>query len=392
MRVGWSASLVGLAALALAGSALAQPAQPAKPPAAPASVAPETSDVATLPPAGPHRLWLENLFDGSVQIIDGDTGDLQATVQGASLSSYAASPGERAIYVAESIWSLGNRGQRQDMITVYDGTTLGLQSEIPLPSRAFIVPTPQTFALSADGARAYVYSMQPASSVVVVDLPGRKVLRTVDTPGCALSFPFGADSFASLCGDGSLATVTTGGAKPTLVRSAPFFDAERDPVFEQSPTDSAAGHSFFITYSGVVHPVRLGPKPEFEAPWSLQQAAGLAPASLENGALAWRPGGRSPVALHRATGTLYVLMHAGEHWSQGKPGTELWVVDTHLRKVVRRMELDGPVTGVAVSQDAHPLVYLLDEKQTLSIRGADTLEELRKIEDVDAVIPFAPAM
>jgi methylamine dehydrogenase heavy chain len=295
------------------------------------------------------------------------------------------------VYVAESIWTLGNRGQRQDMVSVYDGLTLKLQTEIPIPSRAYVASNGQVFALNHEGTRAYVYSMQPASGVVVVDLASRKVLRTVDTPGCALVFPWGADGFSALCGDGSLATVTTG-EKPAVARGAPFFDAERDPVFEQSPTDGATGRTFFITYSGVVHPVDLGPTPRFEPSWSLQAAAGLQPAGIENGDLAWRPGGYSPMALHRASGRLFVLMHAGEHWTQKKSGEELWMVDTAAHKVLRRLPLKGPVMGVAVSQDDHAQVYLVDEKGNLSIRDAQTLDELRSVEDAGRGIPVSPAL
>jgi methylamine dehydrogenase heavy chain len=359
---------------------------------APASPAmPEVSDVATLPPAGPHRLWLEDAFTGAAQVIDGDTGALKATIPGASLSSYAAGPDQRTVYVAESIWSLGNRGQRQDMVSVYDGLTLKLQGEIPIPSRAYVASNGQLFALNHDGSRGYVYSMQPASGVVVIDLAARKVLRTVDTPGCALAFPWGADGVSALCGDGSLATVTTG-EKPSLTRSQPFFDAERDPVFEQSPTDPATGRTFFVTYSGVVHPVELGPTPRFEPSWSLQAAAGLQPAGTQYGDLAWRPGGYQPMALQRSSGRLFVLMHTGEHWTHKKAGEELWVVDTAAHKVLRRLPLKDPSIGVAVSQDEHAQVYLVDEKGNLSIRDAGTLEELRSVEDVGRAIPVSPTL
>jgi methylamine dehydrogenase heavy chain len=355
---------------------------------APATM-PEVSDVATLPPAGPHRLWLIEGFGGGAEVIDADTGELKATIAGSVLASYAAGPDQKTVYVAESIWSKGVRGQRQDMVSVYDGASLKLLTEIPIPSRAFVGSGGPLFSLSPDGARAYVYSMQPASSVVVVDLVARRVIRTVDTPGCALAFPWGAEGVAALCGDGTLATVATG-AKPSLTRSAPFFDAEHDPVFEESPQDIAGGRALFITYSGMVHPATLGPTPQFQAPWSLQQAAGLAPAGIENGDLAWRPGGYEPFALHRATGRLYVLMHAGEHWTQKKAGEELWVVDTASHKVLRRMELKTPCQSVAVSQDDHALLYLLDDKQTLSIRDARTLDELRAMEDAGPGVPIVP--
>ncbi|MBV8684962.1 MAG: hypothetical protein JO111_18975 [Caulobacteraceae bacterium] len=355
------------------------------------SAMPEVSDVATLPPAGPHRLWLEDDFSGATQVIDGDTGALKATIPGASLSSFAAGPDQKMVYVAESIWSLGNRGQRQDMVSVYDGLTLKLQGEISIPSRAYVASSGQLFALNHAGTRGYVYSMQPASGVVVIDLAARKVLRTVDTPGCALAFPWGADGVSSLCGDGSLATVTTG-EKPSLTRSKPFFDAERDPVFEQSPTNGATGRTFFVTYSGVVHPVDLGPSPKFDPSWSLQEAAGLQPAGIQNGDLAWRPGGYAPMALHNASGRLFVLMHTGEHWTQKKPGQELWVVDTAAHKVLRRLPLKEPCLGVAVSQDDKAQVYLVDEKGNLSIRDATTLDELRSVEDVGRTIPVSPTL
>ena len=361
----------------------------AQAPAAPTM--PEVSDVATLPPAGPHRIWVMDPFSGAVQVIDGDSGSLKATIPGASLSSYAAGPDQRMVYVAESIWTRGNRGQRQDMVSIYDGLTLKLQAEVPIPSRAYVASSGQLFALNRDGSRGYVYSMQPASGVVVVDLAGRKVLRTVDTPGCALAFPWGADGVSALCGDGSLATATTG-ERPSLTRSQPFFDAERDPVFEQSPSDPATGRTFFVTYSGVVHQVDLGSTPKFGPSWSLQEAAGLQPAWIQSGDLAWRPGGYQPMASHRSSGRLFVLMHAGEHWTQKKSGEELWVVDTAAHKVLRRLQLKDPCIGVAVSQDDHAQVYLVDEKGNLSIRDATTLEELRSVEDVGRGIPISPTL
>jgi methylamine dehydrogenase heavy chain len=255
-----------------------------------------------------------------------------------------------------------------------------------------MVPTDNIFSLNSNGDRAYIYNMQPSSSVVVVDLDKRAVLRTVETPGCALTFPWGSAGFSSLCGDGSLATISTAGSKPTLVKSTSFFDAEHDPVFEASPTDAKTGQTLFVTYSGIVHPVQLGPQPVFGPVWSLQQAAELPTASLEDGALAWRPGGYTPMALHRATGRLYVLMHPGEHWTQKKSGTELWIVDIHTRKVIRRAALETAAGAVRVSQDDHPLLYLMDEKPGLSIRDADTLQELRRVDEDGFSAPIAPPL
>ena len=351
----------------------------------------EISDTANLPPVSPHRLWLIELYSGQMQIIDGDTGDTLGSMYSASLSNFASGPAHSNVYVAETVWSKGNRGARQDLLAVYDGTTLKLLSEITLPGRIYMAPLSPNFVVTASGTRAYVYNMQPASSVVVVDLKTRKVLKTVDTPGCALVYAAADDSFSSLCGNGSLATVGNLMHAPLLVRSEPFFDAQNDPVFEESPNDSATGNTLFVTYSGVVHPVILGVTPTFSDAWSLTESAGLIRASLDTGELAWRPGGDLPVAVHKATGRMFVLMHAGETWSHKKPGTELWVVDITSHQTIRRMELETPVSAVSVSQDNKPLLYLIDTKQTLRILDAATLKELRTVENVRNVVPYVPA-
>ena len=368
-------------------------AQQSAPPVAPfvERLEPEISDTANLPPMSPHRLWLVELYSGQMQIIDADTGDTLGSMYSASLSNFASGPAHSHVYVAETVWSKGNRGARQDLLAVYDGTTLKLLSEITLPGRIYMAPLSPNFVVTASGTRAYVYNMQPASSVVVVDLKTRKVLKSVDTPGCALVYASADDSFSSLCGNGSLATVSNLQGAPLLVRSEPFFDAQNDPVFEESPNDSATGNTLFVTYSGVVHPVKLGVTPTFSDAWSLTESAGLVRASLNTGDLAWRPGGDLPVAVHKATGRMFVLMHAGETWSHKKPGTELWVVDIASRQTIRRMELETPVSAVSVSQDNKPLLYLIDTKQSLRILDAATLKELRTIENVRNVVPYVPA-
>ena len=357
-----------------------------------ADLTPEVSDVALLPPANAHRVWLVELYSGQTQIMNGDSGELLGSMYSASLSNFASAPGQGTIYVAESVWSKGNRGTRQDMVSVYDGSTLKLSTEIALPGRVYMAPLTHNFALSADGSRGYVYNMQPASSVIVVDLEHRRVLKSVDIPGCSLAFPWGEAGFSSLCGNGSLATVSLRNRDAVITRGVPFFDAEHDPVFDESPSDARSGRTFFITYSGVVHPVRLGASPEIDAAWSLQDSAGLGAASVTDGSLAWRPGGRLPMAFHQTSGRLFVLMHAGEPWTHKKEGTELWVIDVSAHKVVRRMALETPVNAVAISQDLKPLLYMIDAKLTLSIRDGETLDELRKVEDVRSVVPYVPPL
>ncbi|WP_374574449.1 amine dehydrogenase large subunit [Phenylobacterium sp.] len=373
----------GLAALALGASAQERPAS------VPADA--DVSDVATMPATTPHRIYLLDSFGGDqARIVDGDTGKLLGGVSAAPLSNIAFAPDQSKIYVAESIWTKGNRGTRQDMVSVYDGTTLNLTQEIAIPGRVYMGVRKQNFALSASGARGYLYNMDPSSSVIVVDLAGGKTDRTVETPGCALVFPFGDDGFSSLCGDGSLATVTLGADGPTLTRTKPFFNAETDPVFENSPTDRKTGKTWFVSYTGLVYETALGAKPTIAKPWSIQVAGGFDAPGTSDRELAWRPGGDEPLTVHRKTGRMFVLMHAGGHWTHGEAGTEIWVLDLAKHTLIKRMKLDTPLDDILVTQDDKPVLYGVDKDKVLHVLDPETGESLRTANLVGGLI-FDPA-
>jgi methylamine dehydrogenase heavy chain len=349
-----------LAAQALsADPAAAQPAS--APPAAPAApaVIPQTevSDVAVLPPPGPHRLLVGGGFQGGVQVIDGDAGKVQGQFYAAPGSNLVIDPKNRYYYLAETMWTHGNRGVRQDYLSVYD-EQLKLVAEVNLPGRLIAVTKSPAFDISADGRFGYVFNMQPGTSVSVTDLMARKPFATVEIPGCGLVYPFGPSGFASLCSDGTLAVATLQAGKYTVSRAPKFFDAERDPVYEESPVDRQSGRALFLTYTGMVHPVTLGAAPVFDKPWNLLEAAGLPVPSTEPEVLSWRPGGSRLAAWHKATGRLFVLMHPGAHWTHKEPGTEIWVFDITTRKRLVRLPLkDGPAGAIAITQDEKPLLF-----------------------------------
>ncbi len=193
----------------------------------PPPLAPEVSDVATLPPSTPHRFVTVGR-SGSV-IFDGDTGKIQGSIPSGYIANIAIAPDNSRFYVSETYWTHGARGTRDDLLTIYDGKTLNLIKEIPLPGRA-LVGKVQNFDLNAAGTRAYVYLLSPAGAVTWVDLKKQKVGGTVEVPGCALVFPWGDTGFSSLCGDGSLASVVVPeSGKPTVTHTKPFFDANVDP-------------------------------------------------------------------------------------------------------------------------------------------------------------------
>ncbi len=346
---------------ALPPPAAATPA-PAPGTPAPPLLESETSDIATLPPATAHRVFLATR-NGGVTIINGDTAKVEGTVNATGAAGFAVAPDNGTFYVSETIWTKGNRGIRQDMVSVYDGSSLLLKNEIKLPGRLIASGRIPFFSLNASGTRGYVYNLEPATSTIVVDLKGGKVISSVETPGCGLVYPYRDEGFASLCADGSLASVKLDArGKGAITHTAAFFDAEKDPVFEESIVDRAAGKALFITYTGMVHPATLGATAVIGEPWSLQRAAGLAAATTMPQQKTWRPGGRRPFAYHPASGRLFVLMHEGKHWTQKASGTEVWVLDANTKELLNRYELPTAGYTIAVSQDAAPQLYVVSEE------------------------------
>ena len=385
MKTCKSAPLVSVLALVMcvAGQAQAQAQNVAAtaPSVPPPILEAETSGTMTLPPATPHRLFL-HAGDGFT-IVNGDTAKVEGTINGNYGAVLAVSPDNSRFFVSESYWARENRGERVDLVSIYDGTSLLLTKEIKLPGRLIASGRMPFFSINASGDRGYVFNLEPASSVQVVDLDRGKYVSTIEIPGCGLIFPFRNEGFSSLCADGSLATVMVN-AKGTgeITHSKPFFEAEVDPIFEESVVDRATGLAFFISYTGKVYPVTLGREPMFAMSWSLQGAAGLPAAIGDVQIKTWRPGGRRPFAYHSASKTLYVLMHEGKHWSQKAPGTEVWSIDVTTQQINGRFPLPTAGRVVGISQDASPLLYVAGDSDYLWILNPETGKIIRQVDEL----------
>jgi len=367
-----STSAVAAALLSLTSPSWAQTA---------ASVAPETSDVATLSAPKPSWILVNRGFVlPGTSIYDTATGKMLGMVESALLADVAMDPAGKYFYVSETMWSKGWRGTRQDMVTVYDSSGLKLQSEIAMPGRILIGGRRNNFIVSDDGRMGFVYNLSPASSVNVIDLVRRKFVRTVELPGCASLIPNPGVGFSALCSDGTIATVTLGGAKPIVTRSSSFFSATDDPIFDNFLYDKVKQEAVFLSYTGQIYTAKIGATPAVAAPFSLQAAAGVRPGETKPLDANWYPGGWQQAALHRASGHLYVLMHMGEYWSHKAPGTEIWDLDLAARKVVKRVPLEEPASTIEVTQEAAPKVIVSGEAGTVHIFDAKSWVETFKIE------------
>ena len=371
----------GLFAAAAWGWALLAGPTQAAPPATGAALEMETSDVLSITPPKPTWFFVDGGWDmPGTSIFDGETGKMKGMVETRRLADFAIDPAGKYYYVAETIWSKGDRGTRQDMVSVYDSQTLNLITEVPLPGRILIGARKNNFIVSDDGKTAYVYDFSPVSGVNIVDLVKRKFVTAVELPGCASMMPNPGVGFSALCSDGSLATVAIKGTKANITHSAPFFSATDDPIFDNFTYDKHKKETTFLTYTGQIYQAKLGPTPTISAPFSIQAAAGIRPGETKPLELNWYPGGRQPMALHRPSGHLFVLMHMGEYWSHKASGTEVWEVDLATQKVVKRRTLKEPMNNIEVSQTDKPMLFMNGEGGNAIVVDVATGEEKHRIE------------
>src|SRR3989475_12772404 len=96
--------------------------------------------VMTLPARpGPHWFWLSDILLHRTALFDADTGGLLGQISSGTAGvgfviAPLFSPDHREIYLAETYYARGVRGERTDVVTVYDATTLQPLAEGTIPA------------------------------------------------------------------------------------------------------------------------------------------------------------------------------------------------------------------------------------------------------------------
>lgn len=363
----WAVTALAVGSLLAPAMALAQVPEGAALPTA------EEHPTATLPAASPHWVYIlepvfPHLIVTKIWIVDGDTLDVVGMINGGYTANLGLAEGANQLYMAETFWSRGSRGDRTDVVTTFDGRTLDPKGEVALPEGRFLVVTKKfDAALTTDGRYMLSFNMAPATSVSVVDVQNQSYVTDIETPGCGLIFPSGTRRFSMICADGSLLTVNFDeSGEAQITRGEPFFDAENDPVFEHPGFSVKEGQAYFVSYSGMVYPVDFSDdEPEVGEAWSILS-------DDEQGE--WWPGGWQLVAYHPATKRLFVQMHEGEKWSHKYAGDEVWVFDVETKERLERIELEEPALSLIVTQDDQPLLFALSEAASVSVFDATTYE------------------
>jgi methylamine dehydrogenase heavy chain len=316
--------------------------------------------VLPLPPAAPDRVWVfdlafNHMVDGKMHVVDGRTGAYHGQVPTGFTGATAFSPDRGKLYVATTYYDRGTRGNKADILETWNTSTLAFEGEVLLPpKRAMAVTYKPLLGISADGKWAVVQNATPASSVTVVDLQGKKVAGEIDTAGCWGVFPVPSDAarFATMCGDGTIETITLGadGRQAKRVKSGTLFDAQKNALFIQG--DAVGDRYHFVSFRGDLVTIDLAPDAaRVVGSWHFVDG-------IEGG---WRPGGYNIVAAHEASGRVFVGMHPeGAEGSHKTPAQEIWALDPAKKQVLGRAPGHNAL-ALEVSQGEQPLVFAMKE-------------------------------
>jgi methylamine dehydrogenase heavy chain len=358
----------------------------------PPPLAEEPLRLETLGPPGPHWLWVNDFWTSKSRLFDADTGRMLGMLDTTFFTpALEASTSRGEVMFTGSYYARGNRGTRTDVVGIYSLRELAPLAEIVLPPGpakiAAGVPIRSYSGLLDGGRFLTIYNFGPTMSVSIVDVIERTYVGEIDTGGCGLVFPAGPAAFLQLCSDGTVQRLRLDlvGREQSRDRTEPFFDAQADPLMEKAARDGDLW--WFVSFSGKVHGVSGQTLVPLE-PWALQGS--------ERRDAKWRPGGYQPVALHRDTRRLYVLMHEGGEDTHKDPGTEVWVFDVDRRERVARIELTTPATSIEVTQDDAPLLYatnpvsgMVEVYSALDGRRQRTISETGTAYILQAVQPAA---
>lgn len=338
----------------------------------------EKVTVASMLPAHPYRLYytdvaINHLPDGKLTVIDGRNLKVEGMLSTGMFAQTTLSPDRSEIYVMTTYYSKLNRGERIEEILVYDANTMALKEEIPYAKRhAQALPYRGTLRTSADGRFIIVQNATPATSVSIVNRQTGKLVSEIQTPGCYIVYPAqSANRFSTLCGDGTMLTISldNDGKPITKKKTAKFFDPDGDALFVSAAQEGDNYH--FVTFNG--NAISINVAGETAVPgnfWSLGTAA-----DVKNG---WRPGGYQPVALHHASGTLYVGVHPNGFEGSHKEGAkEIWIYDLASKTRVARNDT-AAATGLVVSQGDAPRLFAFDTAKA-SITAFDGGRKLKQV-------------
>ena len=329
-----------------------------------------------------HDVAFDHMSVGRFMVLDINGGDIKdffkGSFNGGFIAAFTQALDKPEMYVLEHYYDRGTRGNRTDVLTIYDRATLEPVDEIilddPKLKRAEILVSKFVISLIDDERFLLFYSFTPGTFVTVIDLEKREVVNGVPLPTCAGIYPTGKRGFSSLCGNGSMVSfqLDEDGQVTEQGKIEPFFDVDRDALFERPAIIGDTG--YFPSFSGAVQEIDLsGAAASLGELWSLLND--------EDREQNWRPGG-AWLAATDSTGRLYVMMHEnGEEGSHDYPGSEIWVFDPDSKTRVQRIPLTLPAIAFDITMGDAPKIVTTNIEMSLEVYDARSGEHLNTIAD-----------
>lgn len=329
-----------------------------------------------------HDIAFDHMSVGRFMVLDINGGDIKdffkGSFNGGFIAAFTQALKKPEMYVLEHYYDRGTRGNRTDVLTIYDRATLEPVDEIilddPKLKRAEILVSKYVISLIDDERFLLFYSFTPGTFVTVIDLEKREVVNGVPLPTCAGIYPTGKRGFSSLCGNGSMVSfqLDEDGQVTEQGKIEPFFDVDKDALFERPAIIGGTG--YFPSFNGVVQEIDLsGAAAHLGEQWSLLND--------EDREQNWRPGG-AWLAAADSTGRLYVMMHEnGEEGSHDYPGSEIWVFDPDSKTRVQRIPLTLPAIAFDITMGDAPKIVTTNIEMSLEVYDARSGEHLNTIAD-----------
>jgi methylamine dehydrogenase heavy chain len=323
-------ALAAAGSVAWAAAPKAKAAAKAPPPELPA----ETLGSSTLAGKTTERVYvgdvaIAHIADGRVRVFDARAGKLLGMINAGFGGNFALGTKADEVYIATTYLSRGGRGERVDLLEVWDAQTLDFKYEVLLPNkRAQTLGYRGLVQTTANGRFVLVQNATPATSITVVDLTERKVAGEISTPGCWGTWPAASHParFAMLCGDGKIATVSLDDKGLVADRqvSEKVFDADNDAWFHTAEQIGDRYH--FISFKGKLTEVDVS-----GATAAVKSSRDLVSAAQKK--QGWRPGGYQALAVHPSGRWAVVAMHdKGREGSHKSPAKQLWMFDLQSGK------------------------------------------------------------
>ena len=308
------------------------------------------------------------LADGKVVIVDvaSENHNYKGSLGVGQFGSFLPSSTRSELYAAETFYSRRLRGERTDVITIYDKENLSPIDEIVLPGgkRGQLVTYKGTLQFLNNEKFLLLFNFSPATSVSVIDIDQRKIVSEVQIPGCSMIYPTAKLSFASLCSDDVMliSSLNKDGTIKNQKRSKKFFSGDKDPIFAFNAMIGDV--AYFPSFRGQLQPIDMSSAtPKILPAWSLVTDNERA----EN----WRPGGWQIITAHE-NGQLVILMHKdGYNGSHKDGGSEVWVFDTNSKKRIKKFVLKNWGVSIEVTSGKSPYLVVTNGDYDLDIYSAN---------------------